>query len=106
VQGSLIPGRTVSSPSVPAVMPPVTVTAQAPAAPSLAPTVIRSASELQEPVGTLVPTRVGARQLSAAERPQSPRIVTRDPSASLSLDEDQYDIPTFLRRQGHGNEPL
>jgi cell division protein FtsZ len=104
-QGSLIPGRTVSSPSVPAVMPPITVSAQA-SSPSLAPTVIRSAAELQDQVGTLVPSRVGARQLSAAERPQSPRIVTRDAGPSLSLDEDQYDIPTFLRRQGHGNEPL
>jgi len=101
-QGSLIPGRTVSVPSMPAIMAPVTVSAQAPA---MSQTAIRAAAE-QEQVATLVPNRMGARQLSAADRPQSPRIVTRDSSSSLALDEDQYDIPTFLRRQGgHNNEP-
>lgn len=106
VQTSLIPGRTTSVPSMPAVMAPVTVSAQATSTMSLAPTVVRAAApEPVEQVATLVPNKVGARQLAAAERPQSPRIVTRD-SSSLPLDEDQYDIPTFLRRQGgHSNEP-
>ncbi len=104
-QGSLIPGRTPSLTSMPAVMAPVTVSAQAPA---MSQTAIRAATatESQEQVNTLVPNRMGARQISAADRPQSPRIVTRDASSSLALDEDQYDIPTFLRRQGgHNNEP-
>jgi cell division protein FtsZ len=106
VQASLIPGRSTSVPSMPAVMAPVTVSAQASSTMSMAPTVVRAAApEPVEQVATLVPNKVGARQLNATERPQSPRIVTRD-SSSLPLDEDQYDIPTFLRRQGgHSNEP-
>lgn len=105
-QGSLIPGRTTSVPSMPAVMAPVTVTAQSSSSTmSMSPAMSRpQAQEPVEQVATLVPNKVGSRQLGSNERPQSPRIVTRD--ASLPLDEDQYDIPTFLRRQGgHSNDP-
>ncbi len=96
VQTTLIQPRTMSG-SMPAVMAPVTVSAQAPSVAQPRPV---------EEVATLVPGRSGARQLNAPERP-SPRIVTRE-SASLPLDEDQYDIPTFLRRQGngHSNDPV
>jgi len=94
VQGSLIPGRTTSTPSMPAVMAPVVVSAQGSAS---------HRAEQAEPVGTLVPNKVGARQLNS-ERPLSPRLASnRDPA--MPLDEDQYDIPTFLRRNGHTNDP-
>jgi cell division protein FtsZ len=58
----------------------------------------------REEVATLVPSKQGARTLSAEHRVQSPRVAhTRE--SSLPVDEDQYDIPTFLRRQGHTEMP-
>ena len=58
----------------------------------------------REELATLVPAKAGSRTLSAEHKIQSPRVAhTRD--ASLPLDEDQFDIPTFLRRQGHTEMP-
>ncbi len=51
--------------------------------------------------------RTGARTVATAApgTTQSPRVViTREPT-SLPVDDDQYDIPTFLRRQGHTEMP-
>jgi len=58
----------------------------------------------EEPVATLVPAK-GARTVASGDKNQSsPRTsVVRD--ASMDLDEDQFDIPTFLRRQGHTEMP-
>ncbi|MBK7858211.1 MAG: cell division protein FtsZ [Archangiaceae bacterium] len=59
----------------------------------------------REEVATLVPAKAGARTLSA-EHPRTP--VSRPPPPSresLALDEDEFDIPTFLRRQGHTELP-
>ena len=57
----------------------------------------------REELATLVPSKSGARTLSAEHRIQSPRTAQRD--QNLPVDEDQYDIPTFLRRQGHTEMP-
>jgi cell division protein FtsZ len=97
VQASLMPGRSNPAQTQGQGHSHVTVSSQVT-------TTMMRPSELADPVGTLVPSKVGARQLGAVERQQSPRIVVRE-SSSLPLDEDQYDIPTFLRRQGHGNDP-
>ncbi len=70
---------------------PVTVTAQ-------------GSRDVREEIATLVPSKAGARTLSAEHKIPAPRTSSaRD--ASLALDEDQYDIPTFLRRQGHNELP-
>jgi cell division protein FtsZ len=80
--------------------PAVTVTAVAP--PPSAPTQLPV--HPREELATLVPAKAGSRTLSAEHKIQSPRVAhTRD--ASLPLDEDQFDIPTFLRRQGHTEMP-
>ena len=59
----------------------------------------------REEVASLVPAKAGARTVTSGEhRAVSPRTaVVKD--ASLPLDEDQYDIPTFLRRQGQNDLP-
>jgi hypothetical protein len=36
------------------------------------------------------------------EPPRRPERAERDPKAFRALDEDQYDIPAFLRRGGQG----
>jgi cell division protein FtsZ len=60
----------------------------------------------REEVATLVPSKPGARTLSAEHpRAAAPRPAPPPRDASLSLDEDQFDIPTFLRRQGHTELP-
>ena len=76
-------------------LPTVTVSAQPP------PVITRA-----EEVATLVPssTKPGARTLSNEHRVVVPRH-TAPRDASLPLDEDQFDIPTFLRRQGHTEMP-
>ncbi|MGA9524516.1 MAG: cell division protein FtsZ [Myxococcaceae bacterium] len=51
--------------------------------------------------------RTGARTVAtaASAAPQSARVaISREPN-SLPVDEDQYDIPTFLRRQGQTEMP-
>ncbi|MFT3842373.1 MAG: cell division protein FtsZ [Myxococcaceae bacterium] len=60
----------------------------------------------REEVATLVPSKAGARTLSGETKATtSPRVaIPREPNG-LPLDEDQYDIPTFLRRQGHTELP-
>jgi cell division protein FtsZ len=51
--------------------------------------------------------RVGARSVSATDHRavQSPRVVVNREPGSLPVDDDQFDIPTFLRRQGHTELP-
>jgi cell division protein FtsZ len=79
--------------------------AVAPVQASLLTRSVAPAPRVEEPVATLVPAKVGARTLSNPDmKVVSPRTVTsRD--ASLPVDEDQYDIPTFLRRQGQTEMP-
>jgi cell division protein FtsZ len=59
----------------------------------------------REEVASLVPAKAGARTMPAVEsRSLSNRTaVVKD--AALPLDEDQFDIPTFLRRQGQTEMP-
>jgi len=63
-----------------------------------------SSPSIREEVASLVPTKSGARTVSSVDHrpPSSPRIA-KEPS--LPLDEDQFDIPTFLRRQGQTEMP-
>ena len=63
---------------------------------------------VREEVATLVPPK-GSRTLAPVEGTPKPvampvRTVVRDNSA-LPIDDDQYDIPTFLRRQGQTEMP-
>ncbi|MBX7115739.1 MAG: cell division protein FtsZ [Myxococcaceae bacterium] len=59
---------------------------------------------LKQEVATLVPVKTGSRSLASEPKLQSPRTsVARE--NSLQIDEDQFDIPTFLRRQGHTELP-
>jgi cell division protein FtsZ len=93
--------RPTSSPS--SLTPAITVTA-APVVP-VSPSAITAAPPREE-VASLVPGKPGTRTLSGEHRVHVPvraAVAARDPSASL--DEDQYDIPTFLRRQGHTELP-
>ncbi|KFA93061.1 cell division protein FtsZ [Archangium violaceum] len=59
----------------------------------------------REEVASLVPAKAGSRSLPAVDsRTLSNRTaVVKD--AALPLDEDQFDIPTFLRRQGQTEMP-
>jgi len=56
-------------------------------------------------VASLVPAKAGSRTLAQAEGRSlaSRTAVVKD--AALPLDEDQFDIPTFLRRQGQTEMP-
>ena len=59
-----------------------------------------------EEVATLVPAKAGSRSVAASQPPtQSPRVVVNREPNSLPVDEVQFDIPTFLRRQGHTEMP-
>jgi cell division protein FtsZ len=73
------------------------------AAPVQAPLLARLPA--REEVATLVPAKVGARTLTNPEsKAVSPRTaVAREPA--LPVDDDQYDIPTFLRKQGQTEMP-
>ncbi len=57
---------------------------------------------IREEVATLVPTKVGARTISVSDHKMARTAVAKE---SLPLDEDQFDIPTFLRRQGQTEMP-
>jgi cell division protein FtsZ len=61
----------------------------------------------REEVASLVPAKAGGRAMSSTENKaitQPPRTtVVKD--AALPMDEDQFDIPTFLRRQGQTEMP-
>lgn len=59
----------------------------------------------REEVASLVPGKSPARTLSGEHRVHVPAPRAASPRDSLALDEDQYDIPTFLRRQGHTEMP-
>jgi len=64
-----------------------------------------TAAPPREEVATLVPGKAGARTLSGEHRVHAPARVVANRESHVSLDEDQYDIPTFLRRQGHTEMP-
>lgn len=64
-----------------------------------------TAAPPREEVASLVPGKPGTRTLSGEHRVHVPARAASNRDSSLSLDEEQYDIPTFLRRQGHGNLP-
>lgn len=83
-----------SSPSVPVVAAPVASNPSSPPAPP--------PSTVAE-IATLVPQKTGARLAAPDRNPSSPRVSSA--KESLPLDDDQYDIPTFLRRQGHTEMP-
>jgi cell division protein FtsZ len=89
--------RPTASPS--GLMPVPTVT-PVPAVPVSAIT----AAPPREEVASLVPGK-GGRTLSGEHRVPAPARVASSRDSSLALDEDQYDIPTFLRRQGHTELP-
>ncbi len=93
-QASLLPR--VTAPLMSPVNAPVTVSAQASNQPPM--------SLPREEVATLVPSKAGGRTMSAEHKIPAPRN-SSPREASLALDEDQYDIPTFLRRQGHTEMP-
>jgi cell division protein FtsZ len=69
------------------------------------PPISLTAARDREEVASLVPAKAGARTMSSVEgRSLSGRTaVVKD--AALPLDEDQFDIPTFLRRQGQTEMP-
>jgi len=56
-----------------------------------------------EELVSLVPSKAPTRTLTGEHRSLAPRLYTA--KEALPLDEDQYDIPTFLRRQGHSELP-
>ncbi len=58
---------------------------------------------VREEVASLVPAKAGVRTVTGEVRPAGRQAVLRE--ASLPVDEDQYDIPTFLRRQGQTEMP-
>ncbi len=60
----------------------------------------------REDVGSsLVPTKSGSLTTQGSAKSATPRpVVNREPSG-LPADEDQFDIPTFLRRQGQTEMP-
>ena len=64
-----------------------------------------SLTAAREEVASLVPAKAGVRSMASVEsRSLSSRTaVVKD--AALPLDEDQFDIPTFLRRQGQTEMP-
>ncbi len=65
-------------------------------------------SAAREEVATLVPSKSGSRSLTAAEASKAAVAGARTAvvkEAPLPLDEDQFDIPTFLRRQGQTEMP-
>lgn len=68
-----------------------------------APSVLSAA---REEVASLVPAKSGSRSMSSSENKavvSTRTAVVKD--AALPLDEDQFDIPTFLRRQGQTEMP-
>ncbi|HSP78965.1 MAG TPA: cell division protein FtsZ, partial [Myxococcaceae bacterium] len=65
-----------------------------------------SLTAAREEVASLVPAKSGMRTLAAVDgRTLSGRTAVVKDSAALTLDEDQFDIPTFLRRQGQTEMP-
>jgi cell division protein FtsZ len=69
-----------------------------------APSVLTAA---REEVASLVPAKAGGRTMSSSENKavSIPPRTTVVKDAALPLDEDQFDIPTFLRRQGQTEMP-
>ncbi len=98
VQQSMMPTMRTTNPSLPQVTAPPLAPPHAVA--HSVPVTLRN-----EEVASLVPNKPGTRTLSGEHRapvtvrpPSSPRDVSL-------IDEDQYDIPTFLRRQGGHSDP-
>jgi cell division protein FtsZ len=73
------------------------------------PVVSRSSSvslnSVREEVASLVPAKAGTRSLSSGEGRSLANRTAVVKDAALPLDEDQFDIPTFLRRQGQTEMP-
>ncbi len=88
------------TPVQPPLLPRITAAAPAPAVTVAA----HATAQAREEIATLVPAKAGARTLSAEHKLPLPR-TTSGRDTSLALDEDQYDIPTFLRRAGHNELP-
>ncbi len=59
----------------------------------------------REEVASLVPAKSGSHRAMASENKIPAPRMSSPRDASLQLDEDQYDIPTFLRRQGQTEMP-
>ncbi|HEY0096439.1 MAG TPA: cell division protein FtsZ, partial [Archangium sp.] len=59
-----------------------------------------SLTAAREEVASLVPAKAGARTMSSVDGRSLANRTAVVKDAALPLDEDQFDIPTFLRRQG------
>jgi cell division protein FtsZ len=64
-----------------------------------------SLSAAREEVASLVPAKAGARTMSSVDGRSLANRTAVVKDAALPLDEDQFDIPTFLRRQGQTEMP-
>ena len=63
-----------------------------------------AAPPVREEAAAMIPAKSAPRAMNATEgKTSSPRVVARE--TSLPLDEEQFDIPTFLRRQGQTEMP-
>ncbi|MGQ0504684.1 MAG: cell division protein FtsZ, partial [Myxococcaceae bacterium] len=61
---------------------------------------------VREEVASLVPAKQGAVTLNqSSPRMSSPRMAAAQRDSGLPMDEDQFDIPTFLRRAGQTEMP-
>jgi cell division protein FtsZ len=70
--------------------------------------VVERASAGREEVAALVTAKAGARTVAVAEgksERHSARVAVSRDSRSLPIDDDQFDIPTFLRRSGQTEMP-
>jgi cell division protein FtsZ len=64
-----------------------------------------SLTAAREEVASLVPAKAGARTISSVDGRSLANRTAVVKDAALPLDEDQFDIPTFLRRQGQTEMP-
>jgi cell division protein FtsZ len=64
-----------------------------------------SLTAAREEVASLVPAKAGARTMSSVDGRSLANRTAVVKDAALPLDEDQFDIPTFLRRQGQTEMP-
>jgi cell division protein FtsZ len=76
---------------------PTQMAVQTPAPPRQA----QPASQLREEIVPLAVPKVGSRSVPMGEAKPIPSPRTSVREGSLAVDEDQFDIPTFLRRHGH-----
>ncbi|QRN99927.1 cell division protein FtsZ [Archangium violaceum] len=64
-----------------------------------------SLTAAREEVASLVPAKAGARTMASVDGRSLANRTAVVKDAALPLDEDQFDIPTFLRRQGQTEMP-